>query len=127
MAERNGIDVSTIKTFDDLEAALAVIKENEPGVVPLIGTESTAAAEYLIPDVDLLGDSLGVLFGDSTEVVNLYASDAYMEMAKRMRDWYLKGYISEDVVRCENCTYVWIRPPGDDDPPRREDGRSADV
>ncbi len=36
-------------------------------------------------------------------------------------------YISEDVVRCENCTYVWIRPPGDDDPPRREDGRSADV
>lgn len=98
MAERNGIDVSTIKTFDDLEAALAVIKENEPGVVPLIGTESTAAAEYLIPDVDLLSDSLGVLFGDSTEVVNLYASDAYMEMAKRMRDWYLKGYISEDVV-----------------------------
>lgn len=75
-----------------------MIKENEPGVVPLIGTESTAAAEYLIPDVDLLSDSLGVLFGDSTEVVNLYASDAYMEMAKRMRDWYLKGYISEDVV-----------------------------
>ena len=59
MAERNGIDVSTIKTFDDLEAALAVIKENEPGVVPLIGTESTAAAEYLIPDVDMLSDKIG--------------------------------------------------------------------
>ncbi len=26
-------------------------------------------------------------------------------------------YISEDVVRCSNCTYVWIRPPDEDDAP----------
>lgn len=23
-------------------------------------------------------------------------------------------YIADDVVQCENCTYLWIRPPDDD-------------
>lgn len=24
-------------------------------------------------------------------------------------------YISEDVVQCQNCTYLWVREPGPDD------------
>lgn len=100
MAERNQIDLESIKTFDDVEKALAVVKENEPGVVPLVGTEATYAAEYLIPGLDLLGDGLGALlnYGEDMKVVNYYASDEYMEMAKRMRSWFEKGFISEDVV-----------------------------
>ncbi len=100
MAERNQIDLASIKTFDDVEKALAVVKENEPGVVPLVGTEATYAAEYLIPGLDLLGDGLGALlnYGEDMQVVNYYASDEYMEMAKRMRNWFEKGFISEDVV-----------------------------
>lgn len=100
MAERNNIDLETIKTFDDVEAALSVIKENEPGVTPVVGTEVTYAAEYLVPGLDLLGDGLGALlnYGEDMTVVNYFDSDDYMEMAKRMRRWYENGFISEDVV-----------------------------
>lgn len=100
MAERNNIDLDSIKTFEDVEKALEVIKTNEPEVTPLIGTENTSATEYLIPGLDLLGDGLGALlnYGEDMKVVNYFASDEYMEMAKMMRRWYEKGFISEDVV-----------------------------
>lgn len=100
MAERNGIDLAAIETFDDVEAAFAIIKENEPGVTPVVGTEASYAAEYLIPGLDLLGDGLGALldYGEDLTVVNYYDSEDYMEMAQRMRRWYENGYISEDVV-----------------------------
>lgn len=100
IADRNNIDLEAIQTFDDVEEAFETIKENEPTITPLVGTEVTYAAEYLIPGLDLLGDGLGALldYGENLEVVNYFASDAYMEMAERMRGWYQKGYISEDVV-----------------------------
>lgn len=100
MAERNNIDLDSISTFSDMEKAFDVIKANEPGVVPVIGTETTFAAEYLIPGLDLLTDGLGALldYGEDMTVVNYYASDEYMEMAKMTRNWFEKGYISEDVV-----------------------------
>ena len=100
MADRNNIDLEAIETFEDVEDAFAVIKENEPGVTPVVGTEVTYAAEYLIPGLDLLGDGLGALldYGEDLTVVNYYDSDDYMEMAQRMRRWYENGYISEDVV-----------------------------
>ena len=74
MAERNGIDLAAIETFDDVEAAFAIIKENEPGVTPVVGTEASYAAEYLIPGLDLLGDGLGALldYGEDLTVVNYY-------------------------------------------------------
>ncbi len=100
IADKNNIDLDSIKTFDDVEKVFSIIKANEPEITPLVGTETTYAAEYLIPGLDLLVDGLGALlnYGEGLEVVNYYASDEYMEMAKRMRDWYQKGYISEDVV-----------------------------
>lgn len=100
MADRNHIDLDSLHTFQDMEAAFETIKANEPGVTPVTGTEATYAVEYLIPGADLLTDGLGALlnYGEDLTVINLYASDEYMEMAKMMRDWFEKGYISEDVV-----------------------------
>lgn len=100
MAQRNNIDIDSLHSFSDMEAAFETIKANEPGVTPVIGTEVTYAAEYLIPGADMLTDGLGALlnYGDDLTVINLYASDEYMEMAKMTRNWFEKGYISEDVV-----------------------------
>ena len=64
-----------------------------------------AASTCLTGDVDLLGDSLGVLFGDSTEVVNLYASDAYMEMAKMEQQGSCYVVVSEG-ARWYDGTYL---------------------
>ena len=100
MAARHGIDLDAIHSFEDVETALAAIKEKEPEVIPLVGTEVTYAAEYLIPGLDLLGDGLGALldYGEDMTVVNYFASDEYMDMARMMRRWNQLGFIAEDVV-----------------------------
>ncbi len=51
--------------------------------------------------VDPLGDSgYGVLEdkGQTTEVTNWFESDLYREFAEINRDWYTKGYTSQDVA-----------------------------
>ena len=50
---------------------------------------------------DSLGDSLGVLenlFEDSTEVVNLYATDTYREFVEMMYQWNQEGLIMPDAT-----------------------------
>ena len=50
---------------------------------------------------DSLGDSLGVLedcFSDSTEVVNLYATDTYREFCEMMYQWNQEGLIMPDAA-----------------------------
>lgn len=50
---------------------------------------------------DSLGDSLGVLedcFSDSTEVVNLYATDTYREFCEMMYQWNQEGLIMPDAT-----------------------------
>lgn len=50
---------------------------------------------------DSLGDSLGVLenlFEDSTEVVNLYATDTYREFVEMMYQWGQEGLLMPDAA-----------------------------
>lgn len=50
---------------------------------------------------DSLGDSLGVLenlFEDSTEVVNLYATDTYREFVEMVYQWGQEGLLMPDAA-----------------------------
>ena len=106
IAERNGINVDEIKTLDDMTAALAVIKENEPGIVPFVADVSMPPSLRL-SDVDPLGDTYGVLMnkGESLEVVNYFDTQEYKELIHTFRDWYEKGYLSEDHIT-SNANYT---------------------
>ena len=106
IAERNNIDISAIKTLEDMGNALAIIKENEPDVVPFVADVSMPPSLRL-SDVDQLGDTYGVLMnmGESLEVVNYFETEEYKALIGTFRDWYEKGYISEDHVT-SNANYT---------------------
>ncbi len=87
-------------TLDDLGEIFAKIKEVYPDKYPCGVVGSAPRAGFAVI-CDALGDTVnsGVLIGlDSTEVVNYYTSEPYVDYLEHMRDWYLKGYIPKDAA-----------------------------
>lgn len=102
LLDKYGVDVSAIKTLDDLEPVLKTFKDNNSGVAPIV-PEGPGAGIYGVGiDVlfDPLGDGLGVLpnYGQDLKVVNMYETKEYVDWVKRLRDWYQKGYILKDAA-----------------------------
>lgn len=102
LAEKHGIDISAIKTLEDLEAAFATIHEKEPDLIVIAPEQSGGTIQLsLIGKQDSLGTTLAALeVGEDGKLKAVLAAerDIYMETARRVRDWYLKGYISKDVT-----------------------------
>lgn len=86
--------------------ALAIIKENEPDIVPFVADVSMPPS-LRMSDVDQLGDTYGVLMnkGENLEVVNYFETQEYKDLIHTFRDWYEKGYLSEDHIT-SNANYT---------------------
>lgn len=96
MADATGIDYSGIRTEAELEPLLTKVKELYPDVYPVISHVGTVS---MMTDQDDLGGDIGSLessASDSTEVINYYASERYMEEMKLRYDWAQKGLIMPD-------------------------------
>lgn len=97
VVEELGIDVSAIKTLDDVEEVLTLVKE-KTDYYPLVSDHG--ALQGFLP-YDELGDGLGVLeniFDDNTTVVNWYETQTWQDLVKRMWDWNKKGLIMPDAT-----------------------------
>lgn len=100
MVDKYQIDVSKIKTLDDVEAALKLIKSKEPTLSPLIPGNIGRSMLDSYRTFDTLGDSLGVLpnFDNNMKVANLYETQDYAQFVKKMRSWYTSGLIMKDAA-----------------------------
>lgn len=98
LVEKYNIDVSSIKTLEDLEPIFQLIKDNEPGMSPL-ASGLTSPLEYH-RSFDRLGDRLGVLpdYDNNFQVVNWFESEEYAEQVGLMHRWFKAGYINKDAA-----------------------------
>ena len=114
LLEKYGLteQAQSVKSFDDMEAVLTVIAENESNISPIanayIGGAILTTSDYYFLNgfddpvqFDRLGDNtlqFAVVDAenDPATVINNYASDEYMETMKIVRDWYQKGLIYRD-------------------------------
>ncbi len=98
LADKNGIDLSTIKKFEDIEPALKIIKEKEPGVEPFQTVVGESA--YRILDFEKMVDDNvpGAIYGDGrdTKVLNDFGSPEAMTLFTTLHNWYKAGYIRKD-------------------------------
>ncbi len=100
LADKHGIDLSTIKKFEDIEPALKIIKEKEGAN----GVEAfqTLAGEsaYRVLDFEKMADDkvAGAIYGDGrdTKVVNDFATPEAMALYNTLHSWYKAGYIRKD-------------------------------
>ncbi|HZG85571.1 ABC transporter substrate-binding protein [Paenibacillus sp.] len=100
LVEKYGIDVNQIRTLDDVEAVLKTIKANEPNMTPLIPGNVGASILDRYRTYDSLGDSIGVLpnFDNGLKVVNLYETEEYAQLVKKVRSWYTSDLILKDAA-----------------------------
>ncbi len=94
MAEDAGVDMTNVKSLEDLEKVLEVIKEKNPDLkMPM------AAGANFMPNLPfdlLLGENLpfGIsLDGDTDKVVNIYETEEVKKTLNTLRRFYQKGFI----------------------------------
>ncbi|WP_372631592.1 ABC transporter substrate-binding protein [Cohnella sp.] len=99
LVEKHNIDMSAIKTLDDVANVLQLLKEKEPDRVP-ISTGGTQSFRDVYKFYDELGDNMGVLphYDNGLKVVNLFETQEYADFVKRIREWYKAGYILSDAA-----------------------------
>jgi len=92
------LDLSGVKSLEDLEPFLQIIKENEPDVIPLATYGNT---QYLLEGYDFILDGRipGAVRIDKEgeiKVVNQWEEPAFVNTMKIFRKYYEKGYIAKD-------------------------------
>ncbi|MDR0758919.1 MAG: ABC transporter substrate-binding protein [Treponema sp.] len=102
--DKYNIDLSKVKTIQDITPILALIKQNEPDFYPFIPNSLTIPLQH-----DTLGNDLGVLIGDNYNVVNLYESKEYRDLAALVRSWYQAGYIRRDAATVTENNLMQVR------------------
>ncbi|MCY9691784.1 ABC transporter substrate-binding protein [Paenibacillus alginolyticus] len=102
LVDKYKIDLSKIKTWADLDPVFQTIKDNEPGLAPLVQqtNNNMPGTNMYNSIVDTLGDNLGVLAdpGNSTKIVNLFETKEFTDAVALARKWYQAGYILKDIA-----------------------------
>lgn len=89
-AENAGIDVSQIKDIDTLEAACEQMKAAYPDDYFIVYTDQFPNLYRLATHTSLVG-TYGATVGDSKEIVNYYATDAYKDAIYKAYEFRQKG------------------------------------
>lgn len=96
-----GIDMTNVKTPQDLDAVYAVIKAKRPDLTPLYTTGGVFNSHFFA-NYDFLGDSTipGAILKDldGTTVSAVEEIDRYKEFLNLTRDYFKKGYINADAA-----------------------------
>ncbi|CAM4418751.1 ABC transporter substrate-binding protein [Paenibacillus alkaliterrae] len=99
LVDKYKIDLSKIKSINDLDAVFQTIKDNEPNMVPLVAKNPGTGpfyAGYVL--YDSLSGGIGVLpdYDNNMKVVNWYETAQYADQLNVLRKWYQSGYLLKD-------------------------------
>ena len=88
MADQLNLDMSTVRTLEDLDPILAKVVEAYPNMsTPLYTGSSSGALSSTFGNWDTLGDNLGVIMydGDQNTVVNLFETQEYKDLCTTLQ------------------------------------------
>ncbi|MCR4587283.1 MAG: ABC transporter substrate-binding protein [Lachnospiraceae bacterium] len=117
LAEKYGVDLSSIHRFSDIDPYLKAIKDNEPDMIPIYLNNSDGLWVALADESDgKLTDSYGIgcyySFDGNKRPDGVYSmfDDVIFESVKRasriMNTWYQKGYVNPEVLANKVTTRV---------------------
>ena len=107
LADKYGIDLSTVKGLSDLTPIFETIKNGEgEGFMPLVAANVSATLMKYVSFIDPLMDNNGVLLNgglDDTKVVLYEETDTYRELVTLLHQWYEAGYIQPDIATAQEA------------------------
>ena len=103
IADELGIDMTQVKSMNDLTEVLRKVKAAKPDMTPLIPvSQGTSGVNRAISEVDFLTDDLfspkGVLMGSDMTVVDYYGTQQFADVCNIARTWYNEGLIMQDAA-----------------------------
>jgi len=103
VAEELGIDMSTVKSIEDLDAVYAKVKAERPDLVPLyISSTDNTFNSHFFGNYDFLGDATipGAIFKDGTDttVAPIETTERFLETSRLTHQFFKKGYINADAA-----------------------------
>lgn len=108
LADKYGLDVYGLKSYDDLEPFLKTILEKEPDVIPLSGTGSwTNEGAGFDP---IVSEQVPVVIRyDDKELTVFNAADTaeFQASIERARRWYLAGYAPKETISGDDSQAMW--------------------
>lgn len=109
-----GIDPETIKTWDDVGNLFAKVKETYPDMDVLVPADMTGGMTgYSLNGIfdEVLLDLVGVYADgrDGLTAHNMYATEDFMELAKRAYEWNNKGYFIADSTTITDVRGTFIK------------------
>lgn len=105
--DKYNMDITKIRTLEDLEPYLQQIKDNEPAdITPLAvpkGFKPYLAFDFLLGDEFPVGINMN---GDTGKYVNVLESDELKSSLKTIRKYYQAGYLRKDVATLEGIDNI---------------------
>ncbi len=107
LVEKYNIDLSQIRSIEDIEPILALIRENEPDLIPFNPCQEMSTGldvSIHIPGGDPLSSDhyfTGVLMdadNGNTKLVNYYETPQAKNLFEMTRRWYQAGYIGKSFL-----------------------------
>lgn len=89
-------DMTKIKSINDLPALFAEFKEAYPNEYPATDAYNTALTLFSQEDHTAIVGTHFATVGDSTQLVNLYETEAYKKACDTAYDWRQKGYVDPE-------------------------------
>lgn len=97
LVDKYKFDTNGVKTLEDMEAMFQTIKDNEPGVTPIVSSKFTniwEAANY-----DGIVANLSIPRGSKElKAVDTLEDPKFIEFYKRMHQWNQKGWFDKDIL-----------------------------
>lgn len=98
IAAKYDFDFSNVKTIDDIEPYLEMVKNGEPGIYPY--RPSTGVDPWYANKWEAVASYIVLPKGatDTSELKYLYDTEEFKHGAKQLWNWYQKGYIRKDAL-----------------------------
>lgn len=99
IADKYGIDMTKIKSFEELEPYLLKIKENEPGIeYPIDWDMDGSPAGGILQQPVLTANEIGLESDSSREVINIFSTEKSRKAFRLAHRFYQEGLIKEDIL-----------------------------
>lgn len=103
IADKLGIDMTKVKTLNDLTDVLRKVKQANPSMSPYVpAAQGNNAINLTNANVDYLSDDYnspkGILMGNSKTAVDYYGTKEFSSLCSLMRTWYNEGLILKDAA-----------------------------
>lgn len=107
--DKYDIRVEDIRSIEDLEKIFDMILEKEPGMVPLACSGSMFSNFALADGINSFPAGGHTNYGQDEEVVNIFETKEYRQQLRRVRKWYLKEYLGQNILESATGATGMIR------------------